>query len=538
MVKPVAATVRSVLKHLFGFLGKETRERVAKQISDGNVTDEECRRFFVRELNNIRGNFDGIGRKDLLSSVCFLQDGVNDLYWSASHSDSNDIGTREEAESSSDTGPHSPADDAIALVNAIQPLRSSEYFESATRGFMLARERATKAFRNEALSIADRIQASRIRIIARILENLEHPNAGVGNCLRYLKELHEYVDIRDVPFLSLHERLRSCFFCTKQPNVVSAVHTANEILFHFARKFTKSPPNIYDRISISHYDRNYHPMLGNDLQNVTFDEQVDLGNAVKNSKEEIVASIWERGTLKIFKRSGKGRELCDVPKNREAREWKVCAMDVDREDNIYVITSSKELEYESLKFHLFIFDSNGNKKLECTLPFVQNHFVSAVSIAINLPGRLAIVDRVNKVMYIGNACVNSNAYNVEKTFNVKEVPLSIHFSSRNARVLNLNKRKIIVLAWHSVYVYTENGKLEKEIKIPHKYGAGKSLEVDHATKHIRIETWNPVMTDNNDDVIQFSESEKLLDTFSVALKGQLFKADLAHGLGLNSNPSY
>lgn len=53
MVEPVAATARSVLKHVLGLLGREIRGRAARQFKDGNISDEEYRRFIVRELDKI-----------------------------------------------------------------------------------------------------------------------------------------------------------------------------------------------------------------------------------------------------------------------------------------------------------------------------------------------------------------------------------------------------------------------------------------------------------------------------------------------------
>jgi hypothetical protein len=94
-------------------------------LKDGDVTDEECRRLIVRELDDIKSKLDGLARKDLLSSLCFLKEGVNGLYQSLLQMDSNENtaestgqATLLEAASSRDTGPDSPINEAIALINA------------------------------------------------------------------------------------------------------------------------------------------------------------------------------------------------------------------------------------------------------------------------------------------------------------------------------------------------------------------------------------------------------------------------------------
>ena len=52
---------------------------------------------------------------------------------------------------------------------------------------------------------------------------------------------------------------------------------------------------------------------------VTFDERIYPERSAVNSKGEIVAKILGKDTLKIFKRSGESRKLCDVPRKEDAR---------------------------------------------------------------------------------------------------------------------------------------------------------------------------------------------------------------------------
>ena len=207
-------------------------------------------------------------------AFCFLQDGVNRLYQSLlqSPSDENTPGSSEsvttvEAASSRDTAPHSPVNEAIALIKAISSLKihSNERFKSAIKKFELAHEKATEAFCNEALSIEDRIQASQIRMMARILESLEDPDAGVSDCLQYLKQLHDIGAIRETFSVLIVGGLKSMFNQTKRINNASAVHAMNKILFDFARMFTKQPPRVCSTGPPSCLvKRIYHPVLGDD----------------------------------------------------------------------------------------------------------------------------------------------------------------------------------------------------------------------------------------------------------------------------------
>ncbi len=196
--------VTGVVKLTLGFLAKKIRSGIAERLKDGDVTDEECRRLIVSELDDIKSKLDGLARKDLLSSLCFLQEGINRLYQSILQLDSNENTAKSteqttsvKAASSRDTGPNSPINDVIGLINIITSLkiRSNDRFKSARESFKLAREKATEAFCNEALSIEDRIQASQIRMMARILENLKDPDASVSDCLQYIGAIQEIFSV-------------------------------------------------------------------------------------------------------------------------------------------------------------------------------------------------------------------------------------------------------------------------------------------------------------------------------------------------------
>ena len=161
--------ITGVVKLTFGFLVNKTRSEIAERLKDGDVTDEECRRLLVRELDDIKSMLDGLTRKDLLSSLLFLQEGINGLYQLLFQLESNENtaepttqATLVEATSSTGSGSDSVIDEAVALVNAMASfkIRSNDRFKSARESFKLAREKATEAFANEALSIEDRIQAS------------------------------------------------------------------------------------------------------------------------------------------------------------------------------------------------------------------------------------------------------------------------------------------------------------------------------------------------------------------------------------------
>ena len=545
----MSEVVTGVVKLTFGPLANKIRSGIAERLKDGDVTDEECRRLIVSELDDIKSKLDGLARKDLLSSLCFLQEGINRLYQSLLQLDSNENKAEStgqaalvEATSSRDTGPNSPINDVIALVNVITSLkiRSNERFKSATKSFELARQEATKAFCNEALSIEDRIQASQIRMMARILENLDDPDASVSDCLQYLKQLHHIGAIQEIFSVLIDGGIKSRFNKKKRLNNASSVQVMNETLFEFARKFTNSSLlgwlNQWPLISLG--EKSYHPVWGEDhhfgklkesgLQVIcphfTFEEEIYQGNAVVNSSGEIVALTRDTRTFKIFKLSGESRVLCKVTREEYPLKCYVKAMDIDVEDNIYVITTFRESDDKPWSFKLLIFDKSGNKKLESLLPFLQDS-TKRVCMAVNKDGKIAILNWETKVLYIGDVCIEQNSFNVDKSFSLHELSSQGFFSPVNVRFSDCNGTKVIVAGNFTVYIYTENGQLQRNIKILEEHGSIiYSVAINHVTKCILV-------TMHEGSLLSFSETGELID--SLTLQNNKW----SHYVGLTSNPN-
>ena len=522
----MSEVVTGVVKLTFGFLANKIRSGIAERLRDGDVTDEECRRLIVRELDDIKSKLDGLARKDLLSSLCFLQDGVNRLYQSLLQVDSNENtaespeqATLVEAASFRDTvtGPDSPMNEVIALINAITSLkiRSKERFKSAIKSFELAGEKATEAFCNEALSIEDRIQASQVRMMARILENLEDPEASASDCLQYLKQLHDIGAIREIFSVLINGGMKSRFNKTKRLNNASSVQVMNQILFEFVIKFTKSSLltrlNAWPTILLG--QKTYRPVLGEDRHieklkgsgmqvmslgtDFTFSDEIYSGNSVVNTKADIVALTQDASTFKVFEPSGESRILCEVPNPSECY---VVAMDIDGEDNLYVITIFQESDDQSWSYKLFIFDKNGNKKLESPLPFHQTSLKGVCIMAINKEGKIAILNQQRNILYIGDVCVELNSFKVDKSFSLslrESYFCAVRFSSFDGTIIAAGRE--------TVYIYTEDGELQRKIKKPTGYGDIDSVAINHVTKHILLKTNDS----SRCSLLSFSESGEL-----------------------------
>ena len=167
----MSSIITAVFKATIGWLVDKGRDEAAKKLKDGDITDQRFRGIIVRKIDDMKSKLDGLSRKDLLASIGFFREGIELLYEVFEE-------TRSRSEYDADTAQAACAE-AVSLTEGMKHLK---FTESATRKlanakkrFERARERATDAFSNEALSPNDRILAMQFRVMATVLETIDHP---------------------------------------------------------------------------------------------------------------------------------------------------------------------------------------------------------------------------------------------------------------------------------------------------------------------------------------------------------------------------
>ena len=500
--------ISGVLKLAFRFLVNEACSKISERLNDGDVTDEKCQRLIVRELDDIQQKLDGLARKDLVSSFRFLQEGINGLYQSLQQFKASDNGpesieraTLAEARSSKETGAVSEINDVMTLINALNSLKiySKERFESAIESFKLARQNATKAFSDEALSIEDRIQAAQVRMMARILEKLEDPDAGVSDCLQYLKQLHDIQAIQKIFSVVIDSGIKSRFNKTKRLSYASCICQMNLLLFEFASRFTNLRTVFFDWPRILLGEKTRNPLIWSDrlfekckksgvkitspYPDSEFPKEIDQSCSVVNSKREIVAKT-EHYFVQILKPSGECRTINDLFKQKNASHCEVVAMDIDTEDNLYVIAAFYEDHHQSYSFNLFVFDEHGDKKLQSLLPFYCGSAYN-VPMAVNNDKKIAVLDPEKKNLRVGTSC-KSDSFEVDNSFYLHDLSGRVG----EIRFLDNSGTKIIVAGddRNRFYIYTENGKLDRKVMIPEEYGDIHSIAINYIMKRILVKT--------------------------------------------------
>ena len=238
-----------VIKSVLGLVVNKARSATASHLSDGDLTDERIREAIMSGIDDIKSSIRGLSRQPLNSSLSFLKEGISEIglavrQKSASTENVETAMTQAVEEfvagasaSQSQQTKQRSANKALSLSDF--EIVSQERWVSAKESFKMSREQATIAFGNTALSIEDRIVASKLRIVSRILEKfLDDPKAGAQDCLLYLRELHDLPAIRQMFTVHLDGGFKSFFKATKRSELVESITVINDILFDFILNFT------------------------------------------------------------------------------------------------------------------------------------------------------------------------------------------------------------------------------------------------------------------------------------------------------------
>ena len=237
----MSAMITAVFKATIGWLVDKGRYETAEKLKDGDVTDQQFRGIIMREIDDMKSKLDGLSKKDLLASISFFREGIELLYGVFEE-------TRSRREYDADTAQAACAE-ALSLTEGMKHL---ELTESGTRKlakskdrFKSARERATDAFSNEALSTTDRILAMQYRVMATVLETIDHPADAVTSCNVCIEELNGLPVVQQ----SLQEQLKtgiravkSLFNKEERRKVISGVCLVNRVAYDVTQTVSVKEP--------------------------------------------------------------------------------------------------------------------------------------------------------------------------------------------------------------------------------------------------------------------------------------------------------
>ena len=246
---PVATAMSSlleaILKATVGLLVNKGRNVAAEKLKEGDVTNGQLCNLIVSELDDIKSKLDGIARNDLLTSISFYKEGLFYLYKQKTNEEDGNMTQQKEERAAKPLRQELGSSEAsVKTVSVVEEMRSLQLTDrdnssasalnAAKYTLKQAREKATEAFNNEALSTSDRILAMQYRIMATILEKLDCVPDALATCRLCLEELHSMPAVMKSLDIHLQQGFKSRFNKAEREDTIHSVCRMNRVIFHIA----------------------------------------------------------------------------------------------------------------------------------------------------------------------------------------------------------------------------------------------------------------------------------------------------------------
>ena len=504
------SVIASIISSALGLVLNKARTTTADKLKGGDITDEKLRDLIDVDLNNIQKKIDGLARKDLLASYCFFKEGVVTLNLALKEAkeqiskDEAGCVHNDRSETTTTSGSESGIlNEAIALSTAIQKLSntSNDRLISAEKRFCEARREATQAFCNEALSLADRIMAAKLRVVSKILECLQDTKTAAACCMLFLGELNNLPAIGETFSTYFKGGIKSKVYKTSRLENVKSVLSLNLAVSEFVAKFSGELPDLknWPRIHLPRTilqvlrrrRETIHPLfLDIDVLKEILEQQklqppenqviskdkINLRCCGINSKSQLLYNCGN--SITILGRSGYTKTFCELQQataNLKGNDQKVEALAVDRDDNVYVIICFKDRTTSRYVCVLFVFDSSGNEQYQRVLDFLEEDEYRSY-------GAYEVLDEHYKFHLEFNCVVNNDGDILfhlsgrnyicvcDSNGNIK-ARLSPFFLDRvNSSFEGIrlqcvtNQNDIVMRSTKNVFVFTKEGKLKRAIR--------------------------------------------------------------------------
>ena len=246
----MSAIVTTVLKGTLGFLIKKGQQSASEKLKDGDVTDEQIRKWIVEEFDNVNTKLDDMARIDLGASISFFKEGlvflskVMDAVNAGGQICSNAVpveageGKNVKRTNAEITELAARGVEALSLIGEGLKLNKldeegKEAISDAKKRFDEARVEATKAFNNKLLTPSDRILAMAVRLTATILEKVENPVSAIAACKSGLEELHLMPFVTENFSIDLQQGFKSKFSKDERRQIICSVCQINRVIYDF-----------------------------------------------------------------------------------------------------------------------------------------------------------------------------------------------------------------------------------------------------------------------------------------------------------------
>lgn len=396
---------------------------------------------FVREIDYLSFQLDAIARSHLLTSITLFKEGVLSLFKLLDQSNTGKYHT-EAAPSSRETTEEtehmeifkeSSSDAMSTLSRGLKELkltnlneRGNETLKTAKEDFHQARLKAIEAFNNDALSTLDRIHAIAIRVGAKILENVDHPDEALAVCRMSLEDLHSLKGVPESFGVELTQGFRAHFNKADRRQIIASVCRINRAIYDVMSMIGISGELLTlpligegkEAVNPLH-DSRVAEVLGKlDMEQFSVqplslgqeDEEenkpkIPQGIAVDSQGHIIVGDDWDRN-VKVFDHTGQFQYSfsCPLSDNPNALS-SIADVATDRTDNVYVLIEAEKsataryqvyVVKKQATLHCFPLREEVEEALRLTLNKKDHILVLAQSVDSSDQNTRSIVEVYNK----------------------------------------------------------------------------------------------------------------------------------------------
>ncbi|XP_022792364.1 uncharacterized protein LOC111331507 [Stylophora pistillata] len=342
----------------------------------------------VREIEHIKFQLDALAKSHLLTSITLFKEGVLSLFKiqrrqrGDSRTETAQVTADLSVENQIDRSRESPTDLSSALYRSLQDFKLTNLDEEGQRALLTAKEdfhqarlKTTEAFNNEALSTLNRVQAIAIRVAAKILENVDHPQEALAVCKLCLEDLHSLKRVQESFGKELTKGFRRPLFGKEERRqIIASVCQVNRAIYDVMSMICKggellSLPLIgegKDAINPLH-DSRVAEILGRldmeqfSVQPLTLGQEdgkdnklkIPQGIAADTQGRIIVGDEWDCD-VKVYDRLGKFQYSFPCPPSGEPNKVSSIAdVATDDSDNAYILIEMEKSAMACYQVYVF-----------------------------------------------------------------------------------------------------------------------------------------------------------------------------------------
>ena len=469
-------------------------------LKEGDITQQKFRGVIVREIDDIKSKLDGLSRKDLLASISFFEEGIEQLYE-----------VFDKARSRSEGGEVPVQAACPEAFNLTQEMRNVDFTgldESATRvlanakkRFKDARKEATRAFKNEALTTPDRILAMEYRVMATILETIDNPADAIAPCRVCIKELNCLSVVQNSFNVLIQRGIMARFNKGGRRKIISRVCHVNRVIFDVTRAVGQEEPFWMLRPTVDTEEENIDPLHDERVVEVLRKQKMEhcfvaqwsfsqegveehrLKNPramAMNSKGHFIITECD-GKVKVFDRRGQFTDYFSLPVHNDAHHVRLRVFDVavDLFDNFYVLVKLRKLDDVGLESVVYVFNNNG--EVHDQFP-VKGGDETHIFLAM-------VVDSKRKVVIMGKSVIKPERCVLDVYENDGQFVHSFGEGLLRSVIdlaLATDDRVIVLDEGYYVHMFSEHGDHLSKFKLSTYLFSTRRIAFHHSSEHVVV----------------------------------------------------